>query len=585
MQNNWARSLRPTTFGQIVGQELVKSMLLNSLYLQRSFPAYLFAGQRGCGKTTMARLLARAVNCHKLSTFIQNPKQQGLPCLDCESCLIFATGQHPDFIELDAASNTGVDNIRQLLEGANFQPVLATKKIYLIDEAHMLSKAAFNALLKSLEEPNANVMFILATTELNKIPDTVRSRCFLGFFQPQPNHVIVDYLEQILKKHLPEIVHQKLALEMLAHKSQGSLRDALNLLEQTALAAEDKNITTQLVTKIIGLPGPEVLLAIWKPILESDHQALQQVLTKHSLISLQPLAVYESSCELLGQLFACRMQVNIINSATSIWQDESIKAQIQDMAKLQPLEELRQLWQHWWNQEEALLKTGQKWLFLEFLLYQACQKKWDPTTKNGATPTPLNNTSKGLASSSANNLATPKNNSFTKPPEAIINKAPTNSSNLNPGPQPAIIEPAMTAPTGNLATWQKLLQEPAIMKDRLLSTILQQVIQVKIEQPGNFLELTLSKGSPFFTAQLNESWNEWKGLAQKYWPEIKDLAIVNNVLKPSPTATVAAKPSPLQGTIGGPDIKDASKWPQASLLASHFPGKITEVRLHKDIKP
>ncbi len=179
---NLARKWRSKNFNEIVGQDLPVRMLKNSLYREQFFPVYLFSGQRGCGKTTTARVFAMALNCALLKSFQQEPQTIILPCLQCESCIVALSGKHPDFIEIDAASHTGVDNVRQIVEAASYLPVLGSKKIYLIDEAHMLSKAAFNALLKILEEPPRSTLFILATTDLHKIIDTVQSRCFQLFF-------------------------------------------------------------------------------------------------------------------------------------------------------------------------------------------------------------------------------------------------------------------------------------------------------------------------------------------------------------------------------------------------------------------
>lgn len=178
---NLARKWRPSTFESIVGQDLTVRLLKNSLFRQQFFPVYLLAGQRGCGKTTTGRVFAAAINCDRLHDFTQDPQKTIVPCGQCVSCDAMKRGIHPDFIEIDAASHTGVDNVRQIIEATSFLPQLGRKKIYLIDEAHMLSKAAFNAFLKILEEPPKTVLFMMATTDAHKIIDTVRSRCFQLF--------------------------------------------------------------------------------------------------------------------------------------------------------------------------------------------------------------------------------------------------------------------------------------------------------------------------------------------------------------------------------------------------------------------
>ncbi|HVX00434.1 MAG TPA: DNA polymerase III subunit gamma/tau [Candidatus Babeliaceae bacterium] len=245
---NLARKLRPRTFDQVVGQELVVRLLKNSLYRQLFFPVYLFSGQRGCGKTTLARIFAGAVNCEGLSEFCKNPRMTCLPCLSCSSCYALIDGSHPDIIEVDAASHTGVDNIRQIIQSATFIPLIGKKKVYLIDEAHMLSKAAFNAFLKILEEPPASVIFLLATTDPEKIIDTVRSRCFQLFLEPLPLELLTDYLLQVCKDEGLE--YDKEGIKLVAHESDGSVRDALNVLERGRLF--QGKITKSTMVELLG---------------------------------------------------------------------------------------------------------------------------------------------------------------------------------------------------------------------------------------------------------------------------------------------------------------------------------------------
>ena len=197
MNLNLTRKWRSKTFDQIIGQAMPIRMLKNSLYLDQLFPVYLFSGQYGCGKTSTARIFATAINCANVEQFRTAPRNHAVPCGICNSCLAMTQGNHPDFYEIDAASHTGVDTIRQIIEAATLLPLLGHKKIYLIDEAHMLSKAAFNALLKILEEPPSSVLFILATTDEQKILETVQSRCFKLFFSPVKQSTIVDHLASI----------------------------------------------------------------------------------------------------------------------------------------------------------------------------------------------------------------------------------------------------------------------------------------------------------------------------------------------------------------------------------------------------
>src|SRR5438874_7668978 len=222
------RKYRSQTFDELVGQEPVVRTLKNAIAAGRISHAYLFTGPRGVGKTSAARLLARAANC--TSEGVEKP------CNNCPNCLAGARETVTDLIEIDAASNTGVDNIREVIERAQFSPSVWQTKFYIIDEVHMLSVSAFNALLKTLEEPPPHVAFILATTEVHKVPATVASRCQRFDFRRVPLKAMVARLEHICGKEGIEAEPQ--ALERVARQATGSLRDALALLDQLRVVAE-----------------------------------------------------------------------------------------------------------------------------------------------------------------------------------------------------------------------------------------------------------------------------------------------------------------------------------------------------------
>ena len=260
---NLARKWRSKNFDQIIGQELSVKILKNSLYLDRFFPVYLFSGQRGCGKTTTARVFAAAVNCQLLDDFRQNPKKQLLPCNACASCSAMLTGKHPDFIEMDAASHTGVENVRNIVDAASLLPVMGRKKIYLIDEAHMLSKAAFNAFLKILEEPPTSVLFILATTDTDKIIDTVKSRCFQLFFGPVKNQPLLNHLNAIC---VDEAINaDDDALSLIIKETDGSVRDAINVLERVRFSSAA--ITKKAVRAVLGHLDDEQVIRVLEAVL------------------------------------------------------------------------------------------------------------------------------------------------------------------------------------------------------------------------------------------------------------------------------------------------------------------------------
>lgn len=236
------RKYRPMNFSQIVGQEHVVKTLTNALKLEKVAHAYIFTGTRGCGKTTIARLLAKAVNCLDL--------KNSEPCNKCPACLEINQGKSMDLIEIDAASNRGIDEIRELREGIKFSPNNLKYKIFIIDEAHQLTREAFNALLKTLEEPPAHAIFILATTEIHKVPQTIISRCQRFDFHKLTLDKIVERLNWIADQEKVKI--ERPALELIALNADGSIRDGESLLGQI-MSMEDKNITLEEVQTILGV--------------------------------------------------------------------------------------------------------------------------------------------------------------------------------------------------------------------------------------------------------------------------------------------------------------------------------------------
>ena len=237
------RKFRPTKFSEIVGQEHIKKTLKNQLISDRVGHAYLFNGGRGTGKTTTAKILARAVNC-------LNPKD-GEPCNECEICKGSLDGSLTDIIEMDAASNNGVEDVRSIREAVNFLPTKSKYRVYIIDEVHMLSPGAFNALLKTLEEPPEHVKFILATTEPQKLPATILSRCQRFDFKRISNEDIVKDLEYVCKESDIKITPK--ALELIAVLAEGGMRDALSILERCSQEGTDE-IDEDKIKDLIGIP-------------------------------------------------------------------------------------------------------------------------------------------------------------------------------------------------------------------------------------------------------------------------------------------------------------------------------------------
>ena len=243
------RKYRPQTFSEIIGQEHVVQTLTNAICSEITSHAYLFAGPKGSGKTTIARLLAKAFNCHN------RKKNEFEPCNKCSSCLEIMQGNSIDLIEIDAASHRGIDEMRELRDGIKFAPTKSKYKVFIIDESHQLTKEAANALLKTLEEPPSHTIFILATTEIHKMISTIISRCQRFDFRKLTLSEIVKRLEIIIKKENAKV--EKAALELIALNSSGSIRDAESLLEQVLTFSSDpsgkKEIKAEDIKDLLGL--------------------------------------------------------------------------------------------------------------------------------------------------------------------------------------------------------------------------------------------------------------------------------------------------------------------------------------------
>ena len=258
-----ARKWRPKTFADLVGQEHVVKALRNALEKGRLHHAYLLTGTRGVGKTTIARILAKSLNC-------EHPKE-GEPCGQCQSCRDIDTGRFVDLLEIDAASNTGIDNIREVLENAQYAPTAGKYKVYIIDEVHMLSKSAFNAMLKTLEEPPEHVKFILATTDPHKVPVTVLSRCLQFVLRNMTAQQVADHLAHVLDSE--QIPYEPPALALLGRAAAGSMRDALSLLDQ-AIAMGSGKVAEQDVRQMIGAVDKRYLYELLQSIAGQNGAAL-----------------------------------------------------------------------------------------------------------------------------------------------------------------------------------------------------------------------------------------------------------------------------------------------------------------------
>lgn len=286
-----ARKWRPKTFAQLAGQEHVVRALSNALTQNRLHHAYLFTGTRGVGKTTIARIFAKSLNCVTGIT--------ATPCGECSACKEIDSGRFVDLIELDAASNTQVDNMRELLESALYAPSSGRFKVYIIDEVHMLSKSAFNAMLKTLEEPPGHVKFILATTDPQKIPVTVLSRCLQFNLKQLPPALIAAHLQYVLEQE--QIAFEPAAVNLIARAAQGSMRDALSLLDQ-AIAFSASKVEEAIIRTMLGAIDQGYLFDLLEALHEQNGAGLIDIADHMSARSIAFEAALQDMATLLHRV-------------------------------------------------------------------------------------------------------------------------------------------------------------------------------------------------------------------------------------------------------------------------------------------
>lgn len=285
-----ARKYRPQTFAELIGQDAMVQTLGNAIKRDRLAHAFLMTGVRGVGKTSTARLIAKALNCIGIDG-------QGGPTIDpcgqCEPCVSIAEGRHIDVIEMDAASHTGVDDVREIIEAVRYSAVSARYKIYIIDEVHMLSKNAFNALLKTLEEPPGHVKFLFATTEVNKVPITVLSRCQRFDLKRIPTELLASHFADIAHKESVEAEAD--ALTLVAQAAEGSVRDGLSILDQAIAHADmdgDGKVTAAQVRDMLGLSDRGAIRRLFALILAGDAQAMLAEAKNQYNLGVEPLAMF-----------------------------------------------------------------------------------------------------------------------------------------------------------------------------------------------------------------------------------------------------------------------------------------------------
>jgi DNA polymerase-3 subunit gamma/tau len=299
-----ARKYRPQTFSELIGQEAMVQTLANAIKRDRLAHAFLLTGVRGVGKTSTARLIAKALNCI-------GPDGQGGPTIDpcgvCEPCRAIAEGRHIDVIEMDAASHTGIDDIREIIEASRYSAVSARYKIYIIDEVHMLSKAAFNGLLKTLEEPPAHVKFLFATTEVNKVPVTVLSRCQRFDLRRIPADLLADHFAYVSRAEGVEAEPE--ALAMIARAAEGSARDGLSILDQAIAHAdmEGAQVTADSVRTMLGLSDRGAIRDLFGLLIDADSLGALAALRRQYDLGVDPQAVLRTLLETVHGITLTRL--------------------------------------------------------------------------------------------------------------------------------------------------------------------------------------------------------------------------------------------------------------------------------------
>jgi DNA polymerase-3 subunit gamma/tau len=569
---NLARKWRSKNFDQIVGQDLSVRMLKNSLYLNHYFPVYLFAGQKGCGKTSTARVFSAAINCELLPQFQKDPKNCAVPCLVCNSCTAMIAGRHPDFIEIDAASNTGVDNVRQIIDSSALLPLMGRKKIYLIDEAHMLSKAAFNAFLKLMEEPPSSVLFILATTDTQKIIDTVRSRCFQLYFKPVDESPLLEHLIKICKAE--QIDADESALNLIIKETSGSIRDALNLLEQVRFS--DARVTKETVHRVLGHLDDARLLQLFEIVL---HKSPAQFLAFAQQESLESF-----SAEFLWQRITDLIRASIwIKNGVTPRHFADYTAQLQFLTRGKSLKYMTALLELFYSNEPLFRKTTAQYAFLEVLLLRICQKN-----------------------ESNSNSSMPAAASQSVPAEQVELTALDEEEDQHEETE----DPEPSYDDENNALWARLVAQVEILHDPLLSSIFKQGTLVSYDAQTKIMTVDFPKQLTFFSDMIESTSNQWKPLFEQILGQPVQLipqftqvkaadvptVVTPKVAKPvTPTAPAAKsveKPKtqyqpygqrstrPAALILNEPkiDVSNSAQWPQVNAVLLHFPGTVTQIR-------
>ena len=331
-----ARKYRPQSFAELLGQDALVQTITNAIKNNRLHHAYILTGIRGVGKTTTARIIAKALNCtgkDALNGATVNP------CGICDNCRAIAESRHIDVLELDAASRTGVDDIREILDGVRYKPTSARYKVYIIDEVHMLSKAAFNALLKTLEEPPAHVIFIFATTEIRKVPVTVLSRCQRFDLQRLSIETLINHFKNIIQKE--GLSAEDEALHLIAKAADGSCRDGLSLLDQ-AISLGSGEVKTDIVKKMIGITDRTAVFDIFESLVNGKTDQLMNLLNRQHEDGVNPVILLQDLISITHLVAKIKIVPEFVNDVSLSENEKEFASKI---APLVPMAVLSKIWQ------------------------------------------------------------------------------------------------------------------------------------------------------------------------------------------------------------------------------------------------
>lgn len=357
-----ARKYRPQNFEELTGQEVLVRTLQNAIKNNRLHHAYILNGIRGVGKTTSARIIAKTINCSDESALLA-----GVACGVCDNCRLIAASKHQDVIEFDAASKTGVDDIREIIDSIAYAPVSSKYKVYIIDEVHMLSNNAFNALLKTLEEPPAHVKFIFATTEIKKVPVTVLSRCQRFDLRRLDEAEIVAHLKNILGKE--NLAADEGALEIIAKMSEGSVRDSLSLLDQAlSINNHQQNLGSEIVENMLGLSDRAQVISLISNVLKGDFVEANKVFAQFYSYSSDCTRLLNDCLETLHKIISCKLIATYKLSGYSTFQQQQIK----EIAAQINLNSLLRMWQVLSKSASEIQFSASPKMAFEILLAKLC---------------------------------------------------------------------------------------------------------------------------------------------------------------------------------------------------------------------